>query len=442
MPTFAQQAQANIARTGGVGAQLQMGRDKIAMAQFAAQQAAAQRARDYASQQDMARMTLDRERMAAQQSQFEAGQGLQRERMGIQQGQFGQEFELRQGEAGRAQQLQEMDIMERQREMGVDTALGAMYGATAEEGELNAFRQTPEAKYIVGLVNSGQIDPSTGSMMMDRARQSYKDLGGELTVDGGEGGLFAGTGFDQQTVNFVYQDELRKTPGDPIGAQQRAIDRVREGRIRTYRDIDTGQQIVERGQPIFGGGAPLPVGGAQAPTPPPAPTAPPQQPSANLYARAPGATGLIATGEEILGNLFNLAPFIDTELGADVTEIKSEMNVHQQQLLAGLANNPRYPVGEREAIQKALDIDPKAFKSGNKLQAAMRGTDRALRDRLSEAERLSVDMTQPVEVRQSAKQMINNLSTYLRALNVPQEGVVGGGYPSDIQQILDLYPGQ
>lgn len=251
MPTFAEAAAAGTARGGGVPAQLQMGRDKIVMAQFATQQAAKQRATEYASQQDMARMQLDREKMAAQQAQFEASQGLQREKMGIQQGQFGQEFGLREGEAGREQQLQEMDIMERQREQGVDVAMGVMYGEMDLEGTTNAYLQTPGARYI----NSLDIDPATKSMMWDRDFDQWSTMQKTTGVGRGPTGRPAAA---LQIAKELRDTRQKIVEADASGNTQEAM------ALRSYYNELTGsQKIFEKGfapmgleEGVGGGAAP------------------------------------------------------------------------------------------------------------------------------------------------------------------------------------------
>ncbi len=127
--TFAELAASSMARTGGVNAQLQMGRDKINQAQFAAQQAAQQNARDYAAQQDLAKMQFDREKQAQQQANWEANFGATAAQREQAQGNLDRQFGVTTAQEGRAQQEFELEQMEKQREQDV---MGAMSGMSSQ----------------------------------------------------------------------------------------------------------------------------------------------------------------------------------------------------------------------------------------------------------------------------------------------------------------------
>lgn len=215
MPTFAEQAASNMARTGGVQAQLQMGRDKINMAQFAQEMQARQRAEDIAQQQAMQELGLRQQEMENQQAWRQQQSDLERQRMGIGQQQWGQEFGLKEAAAGRDAALFDWEQQQREREMA---AMGGFAGMTGMEG-VGGYWASPEAQYIDTLA----VDEGTKGMMHQQAQGDW--LATQRASGTGAGGSFKGMIYQQSLAQGKSPEEAmadvmnvsRAVPGVPGG---------------------------------------------------------------------------------------------------------------------------------------------------------------------------------------------------------------------------------
>jgi len=169
MPTFGEQYAANLAKTGGVGAQLEMGRQSIAQAQAAQQAAYRQQALAQQMQLQQMQDQLARERLAQEQAQFAAGQGLEQQRLGMLGGQFGQEFGLKQQQAQREQQLFDLQRQQEAEQRAGRSAMGDIYAGIDLETTSSDFLKSP----IAAAIGQANIDPAMKSQLMDEEFNKY-----------------------------------------------------------------------------------------------------------------------------------------------------------------------------------------------------------------------------------------------------------------------------
>ena len=240
MPTPEQQFAANLARTGGVQAQLQMGRDRIQQAQLAQQQARLQQAAQYQQMQDMARMQQ-------QQRQFESSQVYGREGRDIQQAQFAQQQAIRDASAER---LQQEDVLAGQQRAVEMQGQEAMFGAM---GAMEAYGQSPYMKYVNKLVEGGEISRQAGGKLAVDGFDPWK--ASQKLEQGAAGGGLTG----RPAAALQIARELRDTRQNIAVAESAGNVQEAMALRDYYNELTASQKMFEKGF------APMGLGPDEAP---------------------------------------------------------------------------------------------------------------------------------------------------------------------------------
>ncbi len=90
-----------------------------------------------------------------------------------------------------------------------------------------------------------------------------------------------------------------------------------------------------------------------------------------------------------------------------------------RELVKALMNNPRYPEGERQAIENELKLEPRVLRDEAALRNSLLGVNRFLTERYREASRTAVDMEIPADTRKLAATAANTIRDFQSKLNIP-----------------------
>lgn len=167
----------NLAQTGGVPAQLQMGRDRQQMA--LAQMQREDDARRLAQAMQLAEMNqaMQQQRMNQDAQQF----GMQQQRL---ESQFGQQQGLREQQFEREQALFDFEQQQRDQEQAAQAAMGSIYEGVDLEATSNEFLKSDIARAIIG----SNISPDQKARLLDEAFDRWasqqRAAGGGATASG------------------------------------------------------------------------------------------------------------------------------------------------------------------------------------------------------------------------------------------------------------------
>ena len=89
-------------------------------------------------------------------------------------------------------------------------------------------------------------------------------------------------------------------------------------------------------------------------------------------------------------------------------------------LVKALMNNPRYPEGERKAIEAELELEPMVRRDEQALRNKIVGVNRFLSERLQESSKAAVNMSLPADARKLAATAANTIREFQTKLNIPR----------------------
>lgn len=120
-----------------------------------------------------------------------------------------------------------------------------------------------------------------------------------------------------------------------------------------------------------------------------------------------------------------------------VRETRQLFSMQQKDLVRALQNSPRFTEGERNAIEKEIDIAPKTWTSAASLKSRLTAVDRSLRNRLvNERRKAKSSETNSKDVKGHLLKA-NIIEDFLRNLNVPQGG--GGASSAEDEALINKY---
>lgn len=286
--------------------------------------------------------------------------------------------------------------------------------------------------------------------MSDAGKRAY-DVRQGFIQPGQEQELpFTGNAFDSQVANELYRYNVARGL-DPVTAKQDAINKVLGSKSHMVQDPVTGNFIAKPRSPVFDTSG-------QQPSPPPMPVMSPgegqfvtvptvsaavlqpqapsmraipqqQQPGSRgivsgtagsrqptLYELADKTAGAVSAVKDMYGRV---AGQFGLPVPAETTKARQTMEVEKNALLRALSNNPRFPVGEMERLEKEINISPSMFDSPQSLKARMESIGQSLTRRLADEQRAAQDLTLPVEARKAALEAANNIRNFVARLGVP-----------------------
>jgi len=90
-----------------------------------------------------------------------------------------------------------------------------------------------------------------------------------------------------------------------------------------------------------------------------------------------------------------------------------------RELIKVLQNNPRFAEGEREAIEKELDLSPRFMRDENALRNTFVGVDKFLEDKLKDSRNILADPANTPEAKKFASDSIDAIINFREKLGVP-----------------------
>lgn len=178
-----------------------------------------------------------------------------------------------------------------------------------------------------------------------------------------------------------------------------------------------GEALPVSEAPITAPGAPAPVTMAPEAEAAPAPAPAKQAAKApTLWQLTPVLTGPIPTAKDIISSIPGLGG-----VGADVTQARARYLGDFRELVKSLQNSPVYAQGERAAIEKELDIDPRFFDDPEKLRNKLIGIDNYLTNRLVDARANATNANLPVEQRKDHTKIVTAIQNFLPKLGIPEK---------------------
>jgi len=160
--------------------------------------------------------------------------------------------------------------------------------------------------------------------------------------------------------------------------------------------------------------------GAAAPVREAAPvtTAPTKQPAreVTLWQLTPVLTGPVATVKDVISSVPGFG-----NVGADVTQARARYLGDFRELVKSLQNSPVFAQGERAAIEKELDIEPRFFDDPAKLRNKLIGIDSYLTKRLTDAQANASNANLPVEQRKEHTKIVTTIQNFLPKLGIPEK---------------------
>lgn len=118
----------------------------------------------------------------------------------------------------------------------------------------------------------------------------------------------------------------------------------------------------------------------------------------------------------------------------EIANMRQQVDVAKRSLIRALALNPRYPVGEQEAVAKEINISPSAFNDPITMQAQIQAVDTALQERLNDEIMASNNKSLPKSTRQAARQSANDIQNFLDLLGADDMDSQNG---KDINSVFD-----
>jgi len=158
--------------------------------------------------------------------------------------------------------------------------------------------------------------------------------------------------------------------------------------------------------------------GAAAPVSEAAPvtTAPTKQPARErtIWELTPVLTGPIPAAKDVISSVPGFG-----NVGADVTQARARYLGDYRELVKTLQNSPVYAQGERSAIEKELDLDPRFFDDPAKLRNKLIGIDSYLTKRLTDAQANASNANLPVDQRKEHTKIVTTIQNFLPKLGIP-----------------------
>jgi hypothetical protein len=122
------------------------------------------------------------------------------------------------------------------------------------------------------------------------------------------------------------------------------------------------------------------------------------------------------------------------DLAPEMQQAVTFVNAAKRDLIKNLQNNPRFPEGERKAIESEIDIGANLIDNPAAVRNRMIAIDDFLFKRQQNEERASKDSSLPVATRQAALQASNELGNFRVTMGVPVRA-------TSIDQVKALQPG-
>lgn len=139
-----------------------------------------------------------------------------------------------------------------------------------------------------------------------------------------------------------------------------------------------------------------------------------------LFNRTTGVAGvpgaIVEGAQATLGQAFDLGPG-----AAEITQNRTAFRAATRSLVRALANNPRFPVAEMNAIRKEIAIEPAIMDNERALQARMAEIDDVLSNRIAQNLRTAGDPSLPAKQRADARQAAVEMQNFLETLGVPDD---------------------
>ena len=166
-------------------------------------------------------------------------------------------------------------------------------------------------------------------------------------------------------------------------------------------------------------------------------------PTTNVPAATEIAGGGPKTMWEQTGNFAGPVPKIAStvskvpglgDLAPEMQQAVTFVNAAKRDLIKNLQNNPRFPEGERKAIESEIDIGANLIDNPAAVRNRMIAIDDFLFKRQQNEERASKDSSLPVATRQAALQASNELGNFRVTMGVPVRA-------TSIDQVKALQPG-
>lgn len=137
-----------------------------------------------------------------------------------------------------------------------------------------------------------------------------------------------------------------------------------------------------------------------------------------LWDAADDAAGLGPVLGELYADVVGQIPGMP--IPEKIVDARSFYRQAVRSLVKALSNNPRFPVGEMKAIERAVDIEPGIFDSPPALRVKLRRLDKTLVDRIENEKRVASDPNSPTEMRVAASRAIEDMSNFRRLIGVPE----------------------
>lgn len=151
-----------------------------------------------------------------------------------------------------------------------------------------------------------------------------------------------------------------------------------------------------------------------------------------VFSKIENATGVTSGVQSALGRL----PFTEpTEAQQQTLEAREDVRLIQNDIARSLANNPRFPVREREAIIQALDMEPRLFDNPGALRVRMAAADRFLNRRLRLFERDANDPNLPTETRSTQAANAAAMRNAIAQLGVPDTETLQAMQPDQVRAL-------
>lgn len=146
-------------------------------------------------------------------------------------------------------------------------------------------------------------------------------------------------------------------------------------------------------------------------------------PSADLYNRAPDATGLGARARQAAANTIGQVPLIGGLFDfPDEVQAQQAYRTATNELIRALSINPRFPVAEMERIRNEMGFDPSIWRSPNATQNAMIELDRYLASKVEFETDIANTPGIPMSERVAAQRAVRDMERFRETLGVPQGG--------------------
>lgn len=328
----------------------------------------------------------------------------------------------------------------------------------ARAGELEKQERAVRLAALQAAEKDVENIRATNVKLVDSQRRVYSDIAKSA------GNLGFGRSVKGVALNTMYQ----LSPQYAAGSLDPSMDRMFETAVNEYTqkeyytDPDTGVikfRVPELPQfvkdAIAGRKTLSKVVPSATPASAPA-AAPAAAPSAEAPANVSGTTGLgaptavtgaIPTGAAAPGvvvppkgairprTIWDSAPDIAGPIPAAATTIarvpgmggvapemqqsRNFVNAAVRDLIKNLQNNPRYPEGERKAIESEVDIGPRFFDDAEGLRNRTIGIDDFLAKKQAEAEREGYNEQLPLDTRRAYRTAAQSIANFRTILGVP-----------------------